>query len=42
MIFMFYGEAGIHRKEFPVQPLTHDPRIKAAVIVDPLALIIHR
>ena len=29
----------IHRKEFPAQPLTHDPRIKAAVLVDPLALL---
>jgi len=29
----------IHRKEFPAQPLTHDSRIKAAVIVDPLALV---
>jgi predicted dienelactone hydrolase len=29
----------IRRKEFPAQPLTHDSRIKAAVIVDPLALI---
>src|SRR6516162_832114 len=29
----------IHRKEFPVQPLTHEPRIKAAVLVDPLALV---
>jgi predicted dienelactone hydrolase len=28
----------ILRKEFPVQPLTHDPRIKAAVIADPLAI----
>jgi predicted dienelactone hydrolase len=26
------------RREFPVQPLTHDPRIKAAVIADPLAI----
>ena len=25
-------------KEFPTQPLAHDPRIKAAVIVDPLAV----
>ena len=25
----------ILRKEFPPQPLTHDPRIKAAVIADP-------
>jgi predicted dienelactone hydrolase len=29
----------IHRKEFPAQPLTHDPRIKAAVLADPLALV---
>jgi predicted dienelactone hydrolase len=29
----------IHRKEFPAQPLTHDARIKAAVLVDPLALL---
>ena len=28
----------ILRKEFPAQPLTHDPRIKAAVIVDPLTI----
>jgi predicted dienelactone hydrolase len=28
----------IRRKEFPAQPLAHDPRIKAAVIVDPLAV----
>jgi predicted dienelactone hydrolase len=27
----------ILRKEFPAQPLTHDPRIKAAVIADPLS-----
>jgi predicted dienelactone hydrolase len=27
----------IIRKEFPAQPLTHDPRIKAAIIADPLA-----
>jgi predicted dienelactone hydrolase len=27
----------ILRKEFPVKPLTHDPRIKAAVIADPLS-----
>jgi predicted dienelactone hydrolase len=26
------------RKEFPAEPLTHDPRIKAAVIADPLAI----
>ena len=26
----------IRRKEFPTQPLAHDPRIKAAVIADPL------
>ena len=29
----------IRGKEYPTQPLTHDPRIKAAVIVDPLALL---
>ena len=29
----------IRRKEFPAQPLTHDPRIKAAVLADPLALL---
>ncbi len=28
----------IHRKEFPAQPLAHDPRIKGAVIADPLAV----
>jgi predicted dienelactone hydrolase len=28
----------ILRKEFPTQPLVHDPRIKAAVIADPLAV----
>jgi predicted dienelactone hydrolase len=28
----------ILRKEFPAEPLTHDPRIKAAVIADPLAV----
>jgi len=28
----------IRAKEYPEQPLTHDPRIKAAVIADPLAL----
>jgi predicted dienelactone hydrolase len=28
----------ILRKEFPVKPLTHDPRIKAAVLADPLAI----
>jgi predicted dienelactone hydrolase len=28
----------IRRKEFPAQPLAHDPRIKAAVIADPLAV----
>ena len=27
----------ILRREFPVEPLTHDPRIKAAVLADPLA-----
>jgi predicted dienelactone hydrolase len=29
----------ILRKEFPSQPLAHDPRIKAAVIADPLAVM---
>ena len=29
----------IRRKEFPAQPLTHDSRIKAAVIADPLAVV---
>jgi predicted dienelactone hydrolase len=29
----------IHRKEFPAHSLTHDSRIKAAVIIDPLALL---
>jgi len=29
----------VHRKEFPAQPLTHDLRIKAAVIADPLAIL---
>ena len=28
----------ILRKEFPTQPLAHDPRIKAAVIADPLSV----
>jgi predicted dienelactone hydrolase len=28
----------ILRKEIPAQPLTHDPRIKAAVIADPLTI----
>jgi predicted dienelactone hydrolase len=28
----------IRAKEYPEQPLTHDRRIKASVIVDPLAL----
>jgi predicted dienelactone hydrolase len=28
----------IIRKDYPAQPLTHDPRIKAAVIADPLAV----
>jgi predicted dienelactone hydrolase len=28
----------ILRKEFPPQPLAHDPRIKAAVVADPLAI----
>jgi predicted dienelactone hydrolase len=30
----------IRRKEFPAQPLAHDVRIKAAVIVDPLAVFL--
>jgi predicted dienelactone hydrolase len=30
--------AQILRKEYPTQPFTHDPRIKAAVIADPLAV----
>ena len=29
----------ILRKEYPAQPLTHDPRIKAAVIADPLTIM---
>jgi predicted dienelactone hydrolase len=29
----------IRGKEYPTESLTHDPRIKAAVIVDPLALL---
>lgn len=29
----------IRRKEFPTQPLTHDARIKAAVIADPLTIM---
>jgi predicted dienelactone hydrolase len=29
----------IIRKEFPEQPPTHDPRIKAAVIADPIAMV---
>jgi predicted dienelactone hydrolase len=29
----------IRRKEFPAQPLTHDPRIKAAILADPLGLL---
>jgi predicted dienelactone hydrolase len=28
----------IRAKEFPAQPVTHDPRIKAAVIADPLTV----
>jgi predicted dienelactone hydrolase len=28
----------IRKKEFPLQPLAHDPRIKAAVVADPLAI----
>ena len=28
----------IRRKEFPTQPLAHDPKIKAAVIADPLSV----
>jgi predicted dienelactone hydrolase len=31
--------AQIIRKEYPAQPLTHDLRIKAAVIADPLAVV---
>jgi predicted dienelactone hydrolase len=31
--------AQILRKDYPVQPLTHDSRIKAAVIADPLAIV---
>jgi predicted dienelactone hydrolase len=31
--------AQILRKEYPNEPLTHDPRIKAAVIADPLAVL---
>ena len=29
----------VRRKEFPTQPLTHDARIKAAVIADPLTIM---
>jgi predicted dienelactone hydrolase len=29
----------IRRQEFPVQPLAHDPRIKVAVIADPLTIL---
>jgi predicted dienelactone hydrolase len=29
----------IRRKEFPAQPLAYDPRIKVAVIADPLAIL---
>jgi predicted dienelactone hydrolase len=29
----------ILRKEFRVQPLTHDPRVKAAVIADPFSTL---
>jgi predicted dienelactone hydrolase len=32
----------IRRKEFPTQALTHDTRIKAAVIADPLAIMFSR
>jgi len=32
----------IRRKESPARPLAHDPRIKAAVIADPLAVFITR
>src|SRR5205823_11077729 len=28
----------IRAKEFPAQPVTHDPRVKAAVIADPLTV----
>jgi predicted dienelactone hydrolase len=31
--------AQIARKEYPAEPLTHDPRIKAAVIADPPAVV---
>ena len=32
----------VRRKEFPTQPLTHDARIKAAVIADPLTIMFSR
>ena len=41
----FCGQSTLHaceqvrRKEFPTQPLTHDARIKAAVIADPLTIM---
>ena len=31
--------AQVLRKEYPSEPLTHDPRIRAAVIADPLAIL---
>jgi predicted dienelactone hydrolase len=31
--------AQIIQKKYPAEPLTHDPRIKAAVIADPLAVV---
>jgi predicted dienelactone hydrolase len=34
----FHGCEQIRRQAFPAQPLAHDPRIKAAVIADPLAV----
>jgi len=35
--FASFACGQILRQEFPVEPLTHDPRIKAAVLADPLA-----
>ena len=35
--FTSFACGQILRGEFPVEPLTHDPRIKAAVLADPLA-----
>jgi predicted dienelactone hydrolase len=32
----------VRRKKFPTQPLTHDARIKAAVIADPLTIMFSR